>query len=105
MVLLARNVNVRRHSASSFHGDILFSNLFGEIKRMRKQCVPGLPPAMEGLGTRLQSYQTNSGGELALGNLRPRLPVPDLSHSLSPKHARQIWDGNPMYMYEAKTCG
>ena len=44
---------IRRHRFTEEYRDILFSKILGEIKRMRKQCIPGLPPAIEGLGTRL----------------------------------------------------
>ena len=45
-VAVFRNVNVdviRHHRFTEEYRDI----------RMRKQCIPGLPPAIEGLGTRL----------------------------------------------------
>ena len=38
-----RNVNVdviRRHRFTEEYRDILFSKILGEIKRMRKQCIP-----------------------------------------------------------------
>ena len=44
---------IRRHRFTEEYRDILFSKILGEIKRMRKQCIPGLPLAIEGLGTRL----------------------------------------------------
>ena len=52
----SRNVHVdviRRLRFTEEYQDILFSKILGEIKRMRKQCIPGLPSAIEGLGTRL----------------------------------------------------
>ena len=58
-----RNVNVdviRRHRFTEEYRDILFSKILGEIKRMRKQCIPGLPPAIEGLGTRLVPLVTRN---------------------------------------------
>ena len=64
----SRNVNVdviRRHRFTEEYRDILFSKILGEIKRMRKQCIPGLPPAIEGLGTRLRSSVEAAGPSLA----------------------------------------
>ena len=46
---------IRRHRLTEEYRDILFSKILGEIKRMRKQCIPGLPPTIEGLGTRLHA--------------------------------------------------
>ena len=43
------NVNVdviRRHCFTEEYRDILFSKILGEIKRMREQCIPGLPLAI-----------------------------------------------------------
>ena len=60
----SRNVNVdviRRHRFTEEYR--LFSKILGEIKRMRKQCIPGLSPAIEGLGTR-QSFQKLFDGML-----------------------------------------
>ena len=51
--------DIRRHRFTEEYRDILFSKILGEIKRMRKQCIPGLPPAIEGLGTRLGYCKTN----------------------------------------------